>query len=75
MEIEERISVEIGKFEESLKALGAGPVDEKAKKIIELAEMYAKDAQEWLGRKEFYSAFASIYYAHGLLDALLKMRK
>jgi len=75
MEVEERISKEIAKFEENLLALKSGAMDENAKKIAELAEMYVKDAKVWLGRKEFYSAMASIYYAQGLLDALSKLKE
>jgi hypothetical protein len=75
MEIEERILLDIGKFEESIGRLKSKKIAEKEKSIMELAEMYAKDAQAWLKKKDFYTAFASISYAHGLLDAIIKLNK
>ena len=35
--------------------------------------MYYRDAFSFLSKEDFYTAFASINYAHGLLDAILKI--
>jgi hypothetical protein len=75
MEIEERIMLDIGKFEESVSRLKSMKIAEKERNVVELAEMYAKDAKSWLKKKDFYTAFASISYAHGLLDAVIKLNK
>ena len=32
--------------------------------------MYAKDSQSFLDKGDLYTSFASINYAHGLLDAV-----
>jgi uncharacterized protein len=75
MEIEARIRLDIDKLAESIATLKSKDIDGKSKKIVELAEMYAKDAESWLGKKDFYTAFASISYAHGLLDAIKKLNE
>lgn len=77
MEIEERISKDIRKFEVSVMRYNMINFDRLSKedfeRVLELARMYAKDASSWLEKKDYYTAFASISYAHGLLDALLKL--
>lgn len=75
MEIDERISKDIDKFGESMAKLKSSNMEEGEKQIVELAEMYAKDAKDWLRKKDFYTAFASISYAHGLLDAIIKLNE
>lgn len=35
--------------------------------------MYYKDTSSFLSKEDYYTAFASINYAHGLLDAILKI--
>ncbi|MCL5419701.1 MAG: DUF357 domain-containing protein [Candidatus Marsarchaeota archaeon] len=42
--------------------------------IVSLAEMYASDSEAWLRKKDYYTSFCSIAYAHGLLDSILKLR-
>ncbi|MGC8538434.1 MAG: DUF357 domain-containing protein [Candidatus Micrarchaeia archaeon] len=49
-------------------------LSEDEKKVVELAEMYAKDSQTWLEKGDLYTAFSSISYAHGLLDAIRKIK-
>jgi uncharacterized protein len=75
MEIEARIRLDIDKFAESIAALKSKSIDDKSKKVVELAEMYAKDAESWLRKNDLYTAFASISYAHGLLDAIRKLNE
>jgi hypothetical protein len=38
-------------------------------KVLELSKMYASDSKSFLEKGDLYTAFASINYAHGLLDA------
>ncbi|MGC9204908.1 MAG: DUF357 domain-containing protein [Candidatus Micrarchaeia archaeon] len=77
MEIEERISKDIKKFEISTIRYNRVNFDKLSKedfdRIMEIAKMYASDASSWLEKRDYYTAFASISYAHGLLDALLKL--
>jgi hypothetical protein len=75
MEIEERITKDIGKFEGSLKELGTKALSKKETDVVELAKMYAMDAEAWVKKKDWYTAFASISYAHGLLDAIKRIEE
>jgi hypothetical protein len=79
MDIEKRIEVDIEKFNSSIKKFDikkANMINEESiTKVFELAKMYASDAKSWLEKKDYYTAFASISYAHGLLDAILKIMK
>ncbi len=72
-EIKDRIEKDIGKFHESVKRLDKVKLETGQKKIVELAKMYASDAESWLKKGDFYTSFSSVAYAHGLLDAVLKM--
>ncbi|MGB9732957.1 MAG: DUF357 domain-containing protein [Candidatus Micrarchaeia archaeon] len=77
MDIEERIIQDIRKFDDSVRKFNLEKAkrikDEDFIKILELAKMYASDSNVWLKKHDYYTAFASISYAHGLLDALLKL--
>ena len=73
MEIEERIRKDIGIFSDNIKKIELEKLDGKEKDVVELAKMYASDASSWLEKKDYYTSFSSIAYAHGLLDAVLKM--
>lgn len=74
-DIEARISKDIRLFGESLKKLDRGSLSEDEAKVVKLAEMYAKDADAWLAKKDYYTSFSSVAYAHGLLDSILKLKK
>ncbi len=72
--IKERISKDIDLFYENLpKAKGSG--DARVSKVVELSEMYASDSKSFLQKGDLYTAFASINYAHGLLDAVMEITK
>lgn len=75
MEIEERILKDIGKFDDSIAVLKSKKLSEKEERVVELAKMYAKDAEAWMRKKDLYTAFASISYAHGLMDAIKKIEE
>ena len=38
--------------------------------VIDLSVMYAKDAKSYLDKGDLFTAFASISYAHGLIDSV-----
>lgn len=46
-------------------------IDEKGRKVLEMAQRYAKDSRFYLEKKELVSALGCLEYAHGLLDALV----
>jgi hypothetical protein len=63
MEIEERIKKDLNLFVENCKKV-------KDKKIVDMAKRYYEDAKFYLERKDYFTAFGCINYAHGLIDAL-----
>ena len=71
--IEERIEKDIAKFDQSVKRLERVGISSGQQKVVELAKMYASDAKSWLKKGDFYTSFSSVAYAHGLLDAILKL--
>ncbi len=72
-EIRGRIEKDIDKFHKSVKRLDSAKIGAGHRKVVELAKMYASDAGSWLEKGDFYTSFSSIAYAHGLLDAVLKI--
>ncbi|MDE1873565.1 MAG: DUF357 domain-containing protein [Candidatus Micrarchaeota archaeon] len=72
-EIADRIAKDIIKFNENVKVLDEHGLGPKEIEIVRLAKNYCDDAGAWLKKKDFYTAFASISYAHGLLDTLLRL--
>jgi hypothetical protein len=73
-EISTRIEKDILLFRDSVEKLKALSLSAKEKEVLALAIDYSKDAGSWLAKGDLYTAFASISYAHGLLDALLKIK-
>lgn len=69
-DIEKRIAKDIDSFYSNLAKV------EKASrhgaKVVELAKMYASDSKSYLAKRDFYTAFSCISYAHGLLDAVIQ---
>ena len=74
MEIEERIEIDIEKFNASVAKLGSAELEAKQKEIVELSKMYASDSKAWLKKGDLYTSFSSIAYAHGLMDSILKQK-
>lgn len=72
MDEKTRIKKDLVMFEENLKKTRQKKLDEIQEKIIELARQYYKDAEYYLDKKDYLTAFGCINYAHGLLDAILK---
>ncbi|UCF13684.1 MAG: DUF357 domain-containing protein [Thermoplasmatales archaeon] len=67
-----RIEKDIVMFEENLQKMQQGSIDEKQSKIIELASQYYEDTKYYLEKKDYFTAFGCINYAHGLLDSIIK---
>jgi hypothetical protein len=72
MDEKTRIQKDIVMFEDNLKKLDKKDFNEKEKKINELANQYYNDSQYYLEKKDHFTAFGCINYAHGLLDAIIK---
>ncbi|HIH28561.1 MAG TPA: DUF357 domain-containing protein [Thermoplasmata archaeon] len=75
MDEKTRIQKDIVMFEENIKQLKQTTLTEKQKKIIELATQYYQDAKYYSQKKDYFTAFGCINYAHGLLDAILKTQQ
>ncbi|MGD0728852.1 MAG: DUF357 domain-containing protein [Candidatus Micrarchaeaceae archaeon] len=72
-EIIKRIEKDIALFNDNIK--GISSKDKAMARVIELSKMYAKDSKSYLDKKDFYTSFSCISYAHGLLDALKDIMK
>jgi hypothetical protein len=72
MDEKTRIQKDIIMFEENIKQIHDQTLNEKQKKIIELARQYYEDTKYYTTKKDYFTAFGCINYAHGLLDAILK---
>lgn len=69
MDEKTRIQKDITMFEGNIKKI---KTTENNQKIIELATQYFEDSKYYLEKKDFFTAFGCINYAHGLLDAIIK---
>ena len=67
-----RITKDIIMFKENLQGINIKNLTIQQQQTIELAIQYYQDAQYYLEKKDFFTAFGCINYAHGLLDALIK---
>jgi hypothetical protein len=72
MDEETRIKKDILMFEENLQKIRQKDIDSIHKKIIELACQYYNDSKYYIEKKDYFTAFGCINYAHGILDAVLK---
>jgi len=63
MKIEDRIKKDIKLFEKNCKEVKDG-------KLLEMAKRYYEDAKYYLKKKDFFTSFGCINYAHGLIDAV-----
>jgi hypothetical protein len=72
MDEKERIEKDIVMFKENYSKIKQRDLHKAQKKIIELASQYYKDSQYYLEKKDFFTAFGCINYAHGLLDSIIK---
>ena len=69
MDERKRITKDIVMFEDNVKKV---TISLDTQKIVELASQYYEDAKYYLNKKNYFTAFGCINYAHGLLDAVIK---
>lgn len=67
-----RIKKDIVMFEENLQKLNSNKLTESQEKTMELAKQYYKDSKYYLEKKDYFTAFGCINYAHGLFDSIIK---
>jgi len=67
-----RIKKDIEMFEENLTKIEERTLSFSQNKTIELAKQYHQDAKYYIKKKDFFTAFGCINYAHGLLDSIIK---
>ena len=72
MDKKTRIKKDIVMFEENLSLLEGKKLTESQKKTVELAKQYYKDSKYYLEKKDYFTTFGCLNYAHGLLDSILK---
>jgi hypothetical protein len=69
-DIEKRIEKDIRMFDENIVKISVPNGDKGMARVVDLSKMYGSDARSYLQKKDFYTAFSCISYAHGLLDAI-----
>ncbi|MHC1635575.1 MAG: DUF357 domain-containing protein [Candidatus Methanospirareceae archaeon] len=78
MKEEERIKRDINLFEGNIKeikeVLKEKGMEEGDEEIVDLAERYYEDAKYYYDKKDLFTAFGCINYAHGLIDGLKKKK-
>lgn len=72
MDEKTRIEKDIVMFEENIKKVNQEKLSDAQKKTIELASQYYEDSKYYLEKKDYFTAFGCMNYAHGLLDAIIK---
>jgi len=70
-----RIQKDITMFEGNIKSLDVNDLPPAEQKIVELATQYYEDTKYYHQKKDYFTAFGCINYAHGLLDAILKTKE
>lgn len=72
MDEKTRIKKDIIMFEKNLKQIKNKKLTKSQNKTLELAKQYHEDSKYYLEKKDFFTAFGCINYAHGLLDSIIK---
>jgi hypothetical protein len=72
MDEKNRIEKDIVMFKENLPQLDHKELSDAQKKIVELAKQYYEDSKYYLEKKEYFTSFGCINYAHGMLDSIVK---
>jgi len=72
MDEKTRVQKDIVTFEKNIQQSPKKGRTDTQKKIIELASQYYEDTKYYTQKKDYFTAFGCINYAHGLLDAILK---
>lgn len=74
MELVDRVKKTTSLFNDNLKLLRGVELSDEEMEILELAKMYCSDSEAFARKGDQITAFSAIEYAHGLLDAVLKIR-
>jgi len=72
MDDKTRIKKDIVMYEENILKTKGLKLSNSQEKTIELASQYYEDTKYYFEKKDFFTAFGCINYAHGLLDAIIK---
>ena len=72
MDEQTRIKKDIVMFEQNILKTKDKKLTDPENKIIELASQYFEDSKYYLTKKDFFTSFGCINYAHGLLDGIIK---
>jgi hypothetical protein len=72
MDEKTRIEKDIVMFEGNLSKLNSKKLTESQVKTVELAKQYYEDSKYYLEKKDYFTSFGCINYAHGLLDSIIK---
>jgi uncharacterized protein len=75
MDEKTRVEKDIVMFEENIKQINQTTLTDNQKKTLELASQYYEDTKYFTQKKDYFTAFGCINYAHGLLDAILKTQQ
>ncbi|HWR27594.1 MAG TPA: DUF357 domain-containing protein, partial [Candidatus Thermoplasmatota archaeon] len=75
MDEKTRVQKDIVMFEDNIKHINQNTLTDNQKKTIELATQYYEDTKYYTNKKDYFTAFGCINYAHGLLDAILKTQQ
>ena len=67
-----RIKKDLIMYEENIKNIEKINLDDSQKKTVKLASQYYEDSKYFYSKKDFFTAFGCINYAHGLLDSIIK---
>lgn len=72
MDEKTRIQKDIIMFEDNIKKTERINLNNSQKKNIELALQYYEDSKYYVDKKDYFTSFGCINYAHGLLDSIIK---
>lgn len=67
-----RIEKDIIMFEENIAQINKKKITNPQVKTVELSKQYFEDSKYYLDKKDYFTSFGCINYAHGLLDAIIK---
>lgn len=73
-DIESRVGKSLVLFKNNAVKVDSAELTDREREVVELAKMYASDTESWISKGDYVTAFSSIEYAHGLLDAIIKTR-
>jgi len=67
-----RIEKDIVMFKDNLSLLKQKNLSNSQEKTSQLASQYFEDSKYYFEKKDYFTAFGCINYAHGLLDSIIK---